>query len=90
MVSHRAVARHANTESQMSQMKLLPDANVRKRYGGVPVMTIHRWDNTPEMNFPKPVWIRNRKYRNVDELDAFDERMRLNPQRRPRPGDRSA
>jgi len=74
----------------MRQTKLLSDVKVRQRYGGISHMTIRRWDKHPTLNFPKPVWIRNRKYRNVDELDAFDERMRLNPQRRPRPGDRSA
>jgi hypothetical protein len=39
----------------MSQTKLLSDVKVRQRYGGISHMTMHRWDNTPEMNFPKPV-----------------------------------
>jgi hypothetical protein len=31
-----------------------------------------RWDHDPELNFPKPTYIRGRKYRDEEELDAFD------------------
>jgi hypothetical protein len=51
--------------------KLIPDAQVAKRYG-VTLMTIWRWDQDPELNFPGPVRIRKRKYRDAEELDAFD------------------
>jgi hypothetical protein len=56
--------------------KLLPDARVRERYG-VSAMTIGRWDADPTLGFPRPFKIRNRKYRDADELDAFDERQRV-------------
>ena len=32
-----------------------------------------RWDHDPDLNFPKPIRIRSRKYRDERELDAFDE-----------------
>jgi hypothetical protein len=36
-------------------------------------MTLWRWDHDPDLNFPKPIRIRSRKYRDERELDAFDE-----------------
>ena len=52
--------------------RLLPDSQVRQRYGGISAMTLWRWDSDPALGFPKPVRINNRKYRSEDELDAFD------------------
>jgi hypothetical protein len=57
--------------------KLIPDPEVWKRYGVTP-MTGWRWDHDPTLNFPKPVRIRGRKYRDADELDAFDEAAKSN------------
>jgi predicted DNA-binding transcriptional regulator AlpA len=53
------------------QKQLIPDPRVANRYG-VSQMTLWRWDRDPELNFPKPIRIRGRKYRNAEELDAFD------------------
>jgi predicted DNA-binding transcriptional regulator AlpA len=52
--------------------RLIPDAQVCKRYG-ICAMTLWRWDHDATLNFPKPIYIRKRKYRRVRELDAFDE-----------------
>ena len=55
--------------------RLIPDSEVCRRYGVVPY-TLWRWDHKkPEMNFPKPVLINNRKHRFEDELDEFDARL---------------
>jgi predicted DNA-binding transcriptional regulator AlpA len=54
--------------------KLIPDAQVCARYG-ITTMTLWRWDHDANLNFPRPVYIRKRKYRNLDELDAFDATM---------------
>ena len=35
-------------------------------------MTLWRWDRDPGLNFPKPIRIRGRKYRDESELNAFD------------------
>jgi hypothetical protein len=54
------------------QRKLIPDSKVAKERYGVSAMTLWRWDRDPELNFPKPIRIRGRKYRDADELDGFD------------------
>jgi predicted DNA-binding transcriptional regulator AlpA len=60
----------------MSSLKrLIPDPQVCQRYNVSP-MTIWRWDHDPALDFPKPIYIRNRKYRDERELDAFDEARR--------------
>jgi predicted DNA-binding transcriptional regulator AlpA len=46
--------------------RLVPDTQVRRRYG-VSSSTLYNWDNNPKLNFPKPIRINNRKYRNEDE-----------------------
>jgi hypothetical protein len=56
------------------QKKLLPERKVCERYG-VCTMTLRRWDADPRLEFPKPLVIRQRKYRVEAEIDAFDARM---------------
>jgi hypothetical protein len=52
--------------------KYLPDATVaRERYRVHPT-TIWRWDRDPSLNFPPPLVINKRKYREVAALDAWD------------------
>jgi predicted DNA-binding transcriptional regulator AlpA len=60
----------------MGAKKLLPDPKVRERYDVTP-MTIWRWDRDPDLKFPKPIRIRKRKYCDESELNAFDERRKL-------------
>jgi hypothetical protein len=52
--------------------KLIPDSIVAKERYGVSAMTLWRWDHDPDLKFPKPIRIRSRKYRDPEELDAFD------------------
>jgi hypothetical protein len=54
--------------------RLLPEDKVRARYGRTDT-TIRRWDEDPTLGFPKPLWIRRRKYRDEAELDEFDARV---------------
>jgi predicted DNA-binding transcriptional regulator AlpA len=56
----------------MQEKRLLPDHKVLDRYSISP-MTLWRWDRDPGLNFPKPIRIRGRKYRDESELNAFDE-----------------
>jgi hypothetical protein len=51
--------------------KLIPDAQVAKRYGVV-LRTLDRWDHKPSLGFPAAEYINGRKYRDVEELDAWD------------------
>jgi hypothetical protein len=55
----------------MQEKRLLPDDKVCDRYS-ISLMTLWRWDRDPELNFPKAIRIRGRKYRDEGELDAFD------------------
>jgi predicted DNA-binding transcriptional regulator AlpA len=56
---------------QKSKRKLVPDAQVCARYG-VHASTLYNWDRSPNLNFPKPIRINNRKFRDEAELDQFD------------------
>lgn len=51
--------------------KKLPTRAVCERYG-VCDRTIARWQANPELNFPKPVVINNRKYFDDDQMTAWD------------------
>lgn len=53
---------------------LVPDPAVAQRYG-VSLMTLWRWTRDKELEFPQPVKIRERNYRNAVDLDAFDRRQ---------------
>jgi hypothetical protein len=53
-------------------MPLLPDSKVAKDRYGVCLKTLSRWDEKPELKFPAAKTINNRKYRSVEELDAWD------------------
>jgi hypothetical protein len=50
---------------------LLPDRLVAERYD-VTVRSLERWDQKTELGFPKPVYIRRRRFRVIDELDEWD------------------
>ena len=57
--------------------RYLPDPEVCQRYG-VSDMTITRWTQDPRLNFPQPLIIRSRKYRDLDELeDSRSARPRI-------------
>jgi hypothetical protein len=43
----------------------LPDSLVAERYSVSP-RTIDRWDDTPDLGFPPPIYIRGRKYRDEE------------------------
>jgi predicted DNA-binding transcriptional regulator AlpA len=50
--------------------KLIPDPQVARELGRN-LRTLARWDKDPELNFPKPVRIKRRKYRRADEMAAW-------------------
>jgi hypothetical protein len=55
-----------------SNRRLIPDREVCRRYG-VHIATVRNWDLNPALNFPKPIKINNRKFRDEVELDEFDK-----------------
>ena len=54
--------------------RLIPDRKVRERYH-VSTMTMWRFDHDRSSKFPKPVWVRGRKYRDEDELNEYDRQL---------------
>ncbi|AJE47171.1 helix-turn-helix transcriptional regulator [Celeribacter indicus] len=53
--------------------KRIPAAVVRTLCGGVSNMTIHRWLNRDDFNFPKPIRIGNRRYWKEADIIAWLE-----------------
>ena len=56
----------------MTETRLIPDSKVRERYGISDAVPLGPDDN---LNFPKPVRIRGRKYRDEAQLNEFDASM---------------
>ena len=54
--------------------ELVPDAQMRKEFN-VSAMTVHRWDNDPDLQFPPPVKIRKHNFRSRHALEAFKKRV---------------
>jgi hypothetical protein len=50
--------------------KLIPDPQVARDLGRS-LRTLARWDEKPELGFPRPIVINRRKYRGADELAAW-------------------
>jgi hypothetical protein len=50
---------------------LLPDRLVAERYDCT-VRTLERWDEKPELEFPPPVYVRRRKFRELAKLEAWE------------------
>ncbi len=50
---------------------LIADRRVAERYD-VSVRTLARWDALPELNFPPPIYIRDRRYRELAKLEGWD------------------
>jgi len=56
----------------------LPTAKVARRYAVVP-RSIERWTVDPESDFPKPIYIRGRKYWALSELEAWERKRATAP-----------
>jgi predicted DNA-binding transcriptional regulator AlpA len=55
--------------------RFLPDPQVQKRYG-VSAMTLYQWDRDPKLDFPPPLRINGRKFRDLEQLELW-ERSRV-------------
>ena len=51
---------------------LIPDRVVARERYSVHPHTLRRWDQNPALQFPPPVYINGRRYRDADKLDAWD------------------
>jgi hypothetical protein len=52
-------------------MPLQPRRKTAERYGRS-VRTIERWEEDSDLGFPRSVLIRDRRYDDTDQLDAWD------------------
>jgi len=59
--------------AEASKPVLIPDRVVAQRYHVHP-HTLRRWDQNPALGFPPPVYVNKRRYREADELDAWDRK----------------
>ena len=55
--------------------KLLTDAQVRARLGGRSQRTIDRWTADLGLGFPPAIYIRRRKFRSLEAVEAFEARL---------------
>jgi hypothetical protein len=53
---------------------LLADPQVAKRYGRS-LRSLARWDDDETLGFPRAIYIRGRKFRDLAALDAWDRRQ---------------
>jgi hypothetical protein len=54
------------------QKRYLRAAEVRRRYGGISEMTLHRWLRRQELNFPQPEYHGRDRFWDEALLDAHD------------------
>ncbi|MDW3117176.1 MAG: transcriptional regulator [Roseovarius pacificus] len=51
----------------------IPAVTVQQMCGDISAMTLHRWLNKPELNFPRPIYIGRRRYwREADVIEWLD------------------
>jgi excisionase family DNA binding protein len=58
----------------LSKHTRIPVPKVAERFG-VHVRTIERWIEDTDLQFPRPVYIRRRRYIKADELRAWEEQQ---------------
>jgi predicted DNA-binding transcriptional regulator AlpA len=61
-----------NTENQTDNLhRRIPAAAVLEMCGGVSAMTLHRWLNNPDLDFPRPHFIGRRRYWRESDVVAW-------------------
>lgn len=63
----------ARITSPQNQHRRIAVNDVLQMCGGVSAMTLHRWLNNPDLNFPKPQYIGRRRYWKEAEVIAWLE-----------------
>ena len=59
------------SQAQPLPHRRIPTGEVRRICGDVSEMTIHRWLNRADLNFPKPIYIGRRRYWREAEIVAW-------------------
>lgn len=52
---------------------LLTRDNVCERFGGVTLVTLHRWRKDPSLRFPPPIKIKRRVFWRQEDIDRWCE-----------------
>lgn len=60
----------------MTAQNLLNSRQLKDLLGGITDMTLWRWSQRNDLDFPKPIMIAKRRYWNASDIDAFLERQR--------------
>lgn len=53
---------------------LIPDVIVARERYRVHPHTLRRWDKKPALDFPPPIYVNGRRYREAKALDAWDRK----------------
>lgn len=62
-------------QSPLNFHKRINAGRVCEMCGGVSSMSLHRWLNDPNMDFPKPIYIARRRYwREADVIEWLEAR----------------
>ena len=61
----------------LDNKRMLTSAQVRNIFGGISDMSLWRWLNDPDMNFPQPIYIQRRRFFDAAEVESFRVLMTL-------------
>ena len=53
---------------------LIPDRDVARERYRVHPYALRRWDKNPALDFPPPVYVNGRRYREAEALEAWDRK----------------
>jgi len=53
----------------------LTHRQVRDRYGGISKMTLYRWRQNADLDFPKPVQIGQRIFWRLEDLERWESQL---------------
>lgn len=60
-------------EKTYNPQRRIPASDVRELCAGISDMTLHRWLNRDDLNFPRPIYIGNRRYWREADVIAWLE-----------------
>jgi predicted DNA-binding transcriptional regulator AlpA len=72
---HAKLTNEGETTMKNTEDRLIGANEVRARLGGISDMTLWRWIDDQAVQFPKPVYVRRRRFWNDRELQAWIERQ---------------
>ena len=68
-----------STHDTCNPHRRIPASTVQQMCGNVSAMTLHRWLNNPELEFPKPQYIGRRRYwREAEIIEWLEARETSN------------